>query len=234
MNNKLPRPDQALQTPNSCLALIKQNLKQLKSFPSENRAAGPIIEVLPTTDRDFKVLLNNIPAVVFRGYIDGSVDFFDHKIEEMTGYPRNDFESRQRKWTELIIEEDIAGVKEIFIQALKNSKSYVREYRIRDRQAKILWVQERSQIISDKKGKFQYVSGIFFDITAQKETAEAIQEGERFLSSVFASTIDGISILDLNFTIVQVNPIMEKWYAHDLPLVGKKCYRGLSRQVQTL
>jgi len=162
--------------------------------------------------------------VVFRGYVDGSVDFFDHKIEEMTGYPRKDFESRQRKWTELIMEDDIAGVKAIFIQALKNGKSYVREYKIRDRHARILWIQERSQIISDKSGQVQYVSGIFFDITAQKKTEEAMQEGERFLSSVFASIIDGISILDLNFTIVQVNPIMEKWYAHALPLVGKKCY----------
>jgi PAS domain S-box-containing protein len=224
VNNKLPRPDQDFQTPNFRLGLSKQDFKPLNSFLEENRAAGPIIEVLPERDHDFKALLKNIPAVVFRGYVDGSVDFFDHKIEEMTGYPRKDFESRQRKWTELILEEDIAGVKAIFIQALKNGKSYVREYKIRDRHARILWIQERSQIISDKSGQVQYVSGIFFDITAQKKTEEAMQEGERFLSSVFASIIDGISILDLNFTIVQVNPIMEKWYAHALPLVGKKCY----------
>jgi PAS domain S-box-containing protein len=72
----------------------------------------------------------------------------------------------------------------------------------------------------------QYVSGIFFDITAQKQTEEALQEGERFLSSVFSSILDGISVIDLNFNIVQVNSTMEKWYKHSLPLLGEKCYEA--------
>jgi len=191
-----------------------------------NQDCRPTIEVLLESDHDFKLLINNIPAVVFKGYIDGSVDFFDQKIEEMTGYPRKDFESRQRKWTELVFEEDFEAVKQAFVHALKTDKSYVREYRIRNRENNLLWIQERSQIVCDKIGKVQYVSGIFFDITSRKQTEEALQEGERFLSSVFASILDGISVIDLNFNIVQVNSTMEKWYKHALPLVGEKCYEA--------
>ena len=189
-----------------------------------NPDCQPTIEVLLESDHDFKLLLNNIPAVVFKGYIDGSIDFFDQKIEALTGYPRKDFESRQRKWTELILEEDFEAVKQAFVHGLKTDKSYVREYRIRNRNNNFLWIQERSQIVCDKSGKVKYVSGIFFDITSRKQTEEALQEGERFLSSIFASILDGISVIDLNFTIVQVNPTMEKWYKHALPLVGEKCY----------
>ena len=72
--------------------------------------------MLLESDYDFKLLLNNIPAVVFKGYIDGSVDFFDQKIEALTGYPRNDSESRQRKWTELVLEEDFEAVKQAFVR----------------------------------------------------------------------------------------------------------------------
>jgi PAS domain S-box-containing protein len=186
----------------------------------------PPIEVLLGNDHDFKLLLNNIPAVVFKGYIDGSVDFFDQKIEALTGYPRKDFESRQRKWTDLVIEEDFEAIKRAFVNGLKTNKSYVREYRIRNRQNNFLWIQERSQIVCDKSGKVKYVSGIFFDITARKHTEEALQEGERFLSSIFSSILDGISVIDLTFTIVKVNPTMEKWYQHALPLVGEKCYKA--------
>jgi PAS domain S-box-containing protein len=189
-----------------------------------NQDCRPTIEVLLESDQDFKLLLNNIPAVVFKGYIDGTVDFFDEKIKEMTGYSRNDFESRRHKWTELVFEEDIETVKQAFIHGLKTDRSYVREYRIRNRQDNLIWIQERSQIVCDKNGNIQYVSGIFFDITAQKQTEEALQEGERFLSSVFESILDGISVIDLNFNIVQVNSTMEKWYKHALPLVGTKCY----------
>jgi PAS domain S-box-containing protein len=205
-------------------ALLAEGLREA------NPDSQPIIEVLLESDPDFKLLLNNIPAVVFKGYVDGSVDFFDQKVEALTGYPRKDFESRQRKWTELIFAEDIEAVKQIFLQGLKTNKSYVREYRIRNRNNNFLWIQERSQIVCDKSGNVKYVSGIFFDITSQKQTEEALQEGERFLSSIFASILDGISVIDLDFTIVQVNPTMEKWYQHALPLLGKKCYEAHHRR----
>ena len=48
--------------------------------------------------------------------------------------------------------------------------------------------------------------------------------GEEFLENIFASIQDGISILDKNLTIIRVNPTMEKWYAHNMPVAGKKCY----------
>lgn len=53
---------------------------------------------------------------------------------------------------------------------------------------------------------------------------ELLKESERLLTDSFASIQDGISILDLEMNIVRVNPVMEKWYAHALPLVGKKCH----------
>jgi diguanylate cyclase (GGDEF)-like protein len=55
---------------------------------------------------------------------------------------------------------------------------------------------------------------------------EKIKEGERFLSSIFSSIQDGINILDKDYNIVRVNSTMEKWYAHNMPLVGKKCYEA--------
>jgi len=52
----------------------------------------------------------------------------------------------------------------------------------------------------------------------------AAREGERFLSSVFSSIQDGISVLDKDLNILRVNQTMENWYSHKMPLVGKKCY----------
>lgn len=49
---------------------------------------------------------------------------------------------------------------------------------------------------------------------------------ERFLLDIIYSIQDGISVLDKDFTIVKVNPTMEKWFAHKVPLVGKKCYEA--------
>jgi PAS domain S-box-containing protein len=65
---------------------------------------------------------------------------------------------------------------------------------------------------------------VFQDLSEATLAEEAIRESERFLSDVFASIQDGVSILDLNYTVLRTNPILERWYAHSLPLVGKKCH----------
>ena len=59
----------------------------------------------------------------------------------------------------------------------------------------------------------------------EERTAE-LKERERFLSGVFDSIQDGLSVLDKDMNILRVNQTMEKWYAHALPLVGKKCYQA--------
>src|SRR5208283_5445837 len=64
----------------------------------------------------------------------------------------------------------------------------------------------------------------FEDITHRTKAEQAIEERERFLSSVFASIQDGISILDTELNIIRVNPTMERWYSHAVPMTNKKCY----------
>jgi len=64
------------------------------------------------------------------------------------------------------------------------------------------------------------------EITDHKRAEEALREGERFLSSIFSSIQDGISILDTELNILRVNPAMEQWYSHAIPLIGKKCFEA--------
>jgi PAS domain S-box-containing protein len=56
------------------------------------------------------------------------------------------------------------------------------------------------------------------------EAREELEQRERFLSNVFSSIQDGISVLDKDLNILRVNPTMERWYAHAMPLKGKKCF----------
>jgi PAS domain S-box-containing protein len=64
------------------------------------------------------------------------------------------------------------------------------------------------------------------EMAERKRAEESLREGERFLSSIFTSIQDGLSILDNEFNIIRVNPTMERWYSHAMPLVGKKCYEA--------
>jgi DNA-binding CsgD family transcriptional regulator len=53
---------------------------------------------------------------------------------------------------------------------------------------------------------------------------EMVREFEQFFTYIFNNSPDGISILDLDFTILGVNTTMERWYAHAAPIVGRTCH----------
>ncbi|MBI5584980.1 MAG: response regulator [Deltaproteobacteria bacterium] len=58
-------------------------------------------------------------------------------------------------------------------------------------------------------------------------TREAPASGRGyFYKSILEGIRDGISVLDEDLNIVFTNAVIEKWYAHNLPLVGKKCYQA--------
>ena len=146
-----------------------------------NTLAGIIMrreaeEARHRSQEQFRLLLSNVPAVVFKGYLDGAIDLFDDKVEELTGYPKEEFESRRLKWTDLILEEDRHHARQLFIRALKTSRAYVREYRIGSKVGNIIWVQERSRLVGDAEGRVAYVSGLFFDITERKELEATVAE----------------------------------------------------------
>ena len=151
-------------------------------------------EALRESEAKYRLLVNQIPAVVFKGYQDWSVDFFDRKIEKLTGYSKEEFDSRQLKWCDLILPEDLDMARGLFKQALKTDKSYVREYRIRKKDGEIAWIQARGQIFCDAAGQVDYVSGVFFDITARKAAETIIhQERQRFFSLLDMLPASGLS-----------------------------------------
>ena len=43
-------------------------------------------KALMESERKYRLLIRNLPNCVYKGYLDGSIDFFDDKIEQITGY----------------------------------------------------------------------------------------------------------------------------------------------------
>jgi diguanylate cyclase (GGDEF)-like protein/PAS domain S-box-containing protein len=128
---------------------------------------------------DFRLVLENVPAALFRGFADGSVELCDRKAEAMTGYTKEEFDTRKVKWTDLIHEEDRDQFKQTITKALKSNRIYTREYRILSKDQKIAWVHERSQILSSPDGRIESVIGLFFDITERKALEENLRRAER-------------------------------------------------------
>ena len=63
-----------------------------------------------------------------------------------------------------------------------------------------------------------------------KQVEQELKNSEQFSKDVFDSIQDGISILDPNLNIIRTNQWMEKMYADQMPLTGKKCYQVYQRR----
>lgn len=171
---------------------------------------------LQESERNYRLLINNIPNIVFKGYADGSIDFFDDKIEALTGYSKEVFLSRQLLWTDVIIEEDRGPVKNQFVEALKGNRQYIREYRIRKRNNDIVWLQASSQIVCDEEGRIDFISGAILNITERKKAEAALHDSEEKYRSLFDSGPNPIFVLDpTNLQILDVNPAVLDTYGYN-------------------
>ena len=139
---------------------------------------------LRESEEKYRRLVKNLPSIVFTGHKDWSVEFFDNKIESLTGYNVDEFNSKKIKWIDIIIKEDIKIARESFIKALKADRAYVREYRIRSKAGNTHWIQERGYIVCNDKGEIEYVSGLFIDITNHKIAEEAMCLNESRLETL--------------------------------------------------
>jgi len=172
-------------------------------------------KALRESERNYRLLVRNLPNVVYRGYLDGSIDFFDNKIERITGYNKEEFLSREKNWLDLIHEEDLEGAKDKFRQALKSDNSYMREYRIKSRDGELIWIEEGGQIVYGEDGEVEFITGAFLDITERKLAEKALHDSEEKYRSLFNSGPNPIFVVDRETQVIlDANPMAEETYGY--------------------
>jgi len=173
---------------------LEQRVKELEKEAAKLKQAE---RALQESEGKYRLLVNNLPGIVYKGYKDWSVEFFDRKIELLTGYDVDEFNSQNMKWSDIIVDEDFEAVRDHFIQALKTDKSYIRDYRIKSKDGSVHWIQARGQIVCDDDGHMKNVSGVFFNITDRKRVEEALRESEEKFRNIVESSPMGIHIYKL-------------------------------------
>ncbi|MBU0769761.1 MAG: PAS domain S-box protein, partial [Proteobacteria bacterium] len=183
--------------------MIKVRTKKLENEISERLQAEAAMK---ESEEKYRLLIKNLPGIVYRGYRGWSVEFIDNKIEQITGYAAEEFNTRKIIWSDIIFQEDIQAVSTDFHKALKTKdQSYVREYRIKAKDNSIYWIQDRGQIVSNGK-ETEYISGVFYDITKQKRT----EEESLLLATAIEHAAESVIISNKSGTIQYVNPAFKQ------------------------
>ena len=126
------------------------------------------LQTIQRSEQRFKSLLENIPGVVFTVFADGTTEFVDDKIKDLTGYAPEAFDTEPDLWSSLCGDETGSLAADLLHSASEQGSSLVREYLIRNRDGKNRWLQVRGQAIFDEANNIDHISAILLDITPQK------------------------------------------------------------------
>ena len=179
--------------------------------------------------RTLQTLMSNLPGMAYRcsNDRDRTMEFVNEGCVNLTGYkPAELINNSKTAYNQLIHPDECDRVSDTVQTAIKEHKPFQLTYRIKTADGEQKWVWEMGQGVFSPKGELQAVEGFISDITEKIQMQESIKENERFLSEIFTCIQDGISVLDTGLNIVKTNAAMEKWYAHAMPLVGKKCFEA--------
>lgn len=184
-------------------------------------------EKLKQSQDNYRLLISNVPAVVYKRYPDGTIDFFDDKIEDLTGYPKEHFNGRRLKWSEVIVPEDLSLANHFGLLEHESDTPYVTEYRIRDINGKALWIQVREHVAFNQAGEIDHISGVFFDVTERRRAWEALQRSEARYRAIVEDQTELICRFLPDTTITFVNDAYCRYF-------GQQCDELIGRSFMPL
>lgn len=130
-------------------------------------------ENLRRSEQKFRALAENIPNVVFQCKNDSHYTFLylNEAIENLTGYPRDDFLEKGLSFFDLYHPDDVKTMptpEENNITDINNNPFHI-TYRIRHKSGEWRWVDEWGTGVENADGKVEFLEGIMVDITENKQ-----------------------------------------------------------------
>ncbi len=131
------------------------------------------------SEQKFRLIANNIPGTVYLSKFDetSSKVYLSDKIEILTGYSKTEFIDHNLSFLSLIHPEERDIIVKQQKKDLKNGKLIHSTYRIKKKSGDYIWIEEFGEAVL-KENKIEYIGGLYFDITNQKESEDAIKAKE--------------------------------------------------------
>ena len=134
-------------------------------------------EVLASqAERELRLAINTIPALVWSALPDGSRDFFNQRWEGI-GLSLDDL--RGSEWIKAIHPDERAAAAERWRIAVETGTLYENVSRVRQVDGGYRWSLARAQPLRDELGKIVRWYGILSDIEDQKRAEGALRESEQ-------------------------------------------------------
>lgn len=135
-------------------------------------------ESLPTMQDRYRVLVEQIPAVVFMAFMEGGIGeaYVSPQIEQMLGFSREEWLDDPLRWYAQIHPDDRERWSTEAAVMFASGQPLKSIYRVVARDGRIVWFQCEAKMVRRKDGRPWFIHGVGFDISELKRTEQALQE----------------------------------------------------------
>ena len=142
----------------------------------ESRRAGRRADA-GSSDR-YRTLIEEIPALTYVAWADesGSRAYVSPQLQAMTGFSPAEWLAEPDLWARRLHPEDREAVLLHFREACANGGRFAAEYRLLDREGRVVWWRDEGRVLLGPDGKARFVRGYVLDITDQRLAEESLRK----------------------------------------------------------
>ncbi len=166
----------------------------------------------PTLEARYRVLLDQIPAVVFMAYLDQAIGeaYVSPQIEATLGFSQKEWLEDPVRWYRQIHPDDKVRWSNEAAEMFLSGRALRSAYRVMARDGRVVWFHCEARLVRRDDGEPWFIHGVGFDITELKQAQEALQEERNVVSAIFDTVGALVIVLDREGRIVRFNRACEQ------------------------
>ena len=159
--------------------LRRGDLRRIKAALERETTAAVARRAREGTESEdrYRTLIEEIPALTYVAFADdtGSRAYVSPQLLSMTGFNPSEWLAEPDMWARLLHPDDRDSVLRQFREACARGGIFASEYRLLDREGRVLWWRDEGKVLTGPEGKARLVRGFVLDITEQKLAEESLR-----------------------------------------------------------
>jgi PAS domain S-box-containing protein len=138
----------------------------------------------------YRALVEQVPAIVYTDSADKIYQtlYINPQLKTITGYDPAEWIADNDLWYKMILPEDRERVMEEYSRTYAAKEPSISEYRIMTRDGRVIWMNDETRLIRDRKGNPLFWQGVMIDITARKQAEEEILRTQKRMEMLVTSS----------------------------------------------